>query len=407
VEFTMSMQRERQGIRVSVGTDTADIIGRDNRALQAAVDYAASLGGGLVEVGAGTFTMHNALHLRDNVRVVGQGDSTVLAKGDGVETPLVLDGDFGEEQVTLEDPTGFQPGVGVSVTDDRGGGFHTAVGTVLWAQGNTLGVDVPMGGDYLVSRNARAATTFPVVSGYHLQNAAVENLTIEGNKGSNPHLNGCRGAGIFLYRAVDVTMRACSVRDYHGDGISFQQSQGITVEDCICAGNTHLGLHPGSGSGRPVVRNCTSVGNGRIGLFLCWRVRHGRFEGNELRGNAETGISIGHKDTDNLFQGNRCVSNGREGVLFRDESEPMAGHRNRFEDNEIVDNGGPDQGYGIRILGATRDLVFVRNRVGDTGGGCQRVGLFIGESAGEVSLEQNDFAGNVEAEVVDRRGANR
>ena len=49
---------------ITVGLRDADIIGTDNRALQAAVDYIAGLGGGVVEIGPGEFSMHDSLHLR-------------------------------------------------------------------------------------------------------------------------------------------------------------------------------------------------------------------------------------------------------------------------------------------------------------------------------------------------------
>ena len=127
-------------------------------------------------------------------------------------------------------------------------------------------------------------------------------------------------------------MTRCTVEDFNGDGISFQQSNEVSVEDCACNGNTHLGLHPGSGSGSPTIRNCRRHGNGRIGLFLCWRVRNGRFENNALLDNGETGISIGHKDTDNTFSNNRAIGNGNEGVLFRDESEADGGPSELFRE---------------------------------------------------------------------------
>lgn len=391
-------------IHITVGPKNADINGSDNRALQAAVDYIAALGGGTVEILPGTYLMRNALHLRSHVAVRGSGADTILKKADAIESPLSLDGDFGEEQVTLKNPDGFAPGYGISITDDRGGGFHTAVGTILWADGDTFGVNVPMGGDYLINRNARAATTFPVISGYHIEEASVENLAIHGNKKNNPYLNGCRGGGIFLYRGHGTQIRDCFVENYHGDGISFQQSQGVQVENCTCLGNTHLGLHPGSGSGHPVIRNCRSENNGRIGLFLCWRVKRGIFENNDLIGNGETGISIGHKDTDNRFVNNRSLRNAREGVLFRNESEPMGGHRNTFENNAILDNGGETEGYGVRILGETHDLTFTGNRIGNDTTTRQRIGVFIGEKADRITLSDNDLSGNTQAEIEDVRG---
>lgn len=392
---------------ITVGTENAAIMGTDNRALQSAVDYIAQLGGGTVEILPGTYTMYNALHLRSNITVRGHGEKTILKKANAVESPLVLDGDFGEEQITVQDPTGFEVGFGVSMNDDRNGGFHTAVGTIIWQKANTFGVDVPMGGDYLVKNNAKAATTFPVISGYHLENARIENLTIDGNKDNNPLLNGCRGAGIFLYRGHHTTIANCHIENYHGDGISFQQSQHVTVDGCTCVGNTHLGLHPGSGSQHPTIRNCHSENNGRIGLFLCWRVKHGRFENNTLIGNGETGISIGHKDTDNVFLKNRASGNKNEGILFRNESEAMAGHRNTFIENEITDNGTDTEGVGIRILGETHDLKFSNNRIGNSTTTHQKVGVLIGEKADRIDLDDNDLSGNLNAEIEDQRSTQK
>ncbi|MBT3606136.1 MAG: hypothetical protein HN521_23955, partial [Candidatus Latescibacteria bacterium] len=104
---------------ITVGLDGADIIGDDNIALQSAVDYISALGGGTVEILSGTYIMRNSLHLRSNITVRGQGESTTLWKADAVESLLSLDGDFGEEQITIQDCRGFEVGYGVSITDDR------------------------------------------------------------------------------------------------------------------------------------------------------------------------------------------------------------------------------------------------------------------------------------------------
>src|SRR5580765_3470481 len=95
---------------IYVGLKEGDIIGADDRALQAAADYIAGLGGGVVKVGAGEFVMHDSLHLRSFVTVRGTKGQTVLRKAKGVSSPLAMDGDFGEEQVTLVKPEGFKVG---------------------------------------------------------------------------------------------------------------------------------------------------------------------------------------------------------------------------------------------------------------------------------------------------------
>ena len=61
---------------VTVGKENADIVGTDNRALQAAIDYIAGLGGGTVEIGPGEFLMTDSLHLRSFVTVRGAKGKT-------------------------------------------------------------------------------------------------------------------------------------------------------------------------------------------------------------------------------------------------------------------------------------------------------------------------------------------
>jgi hypothetical protein len=379
---------------VKVGQADADIAGKDNRALQAAVDYAANLGGGTVEIGPGEYLMRDSLHLRAHVTVRGTPGKTVLRKAESVTSPLVLDGDYGEEQVTVANAAGFEVGNGVAIWDSRSGGFHTTVGRITGRNGNTFSIDTPLNADCMVDNKAKAATVFPVVSGRDIEGARVEHLIIEGNKSQNAHLNGCRGAGIYLYRGFGTAIRNCVIRNYNGDGISFQQSNDVVVEDCVSEDNANLGLHPGSGSQRPIIRACTARNNGEDGLFLCWRVRHGLFEGNVLENNGRFGISIGHKDTDNLLRLNKVRSNHEDGICFRNESLPMAGHRNRLEENIIENNGLKRDVAGIRVRGETRDLVLERNVIRDTRPADQRrqlIGVKLEEKAGSVTLTENQI----------------
>jgi hypothetical protein len=377
---------------ITVGRAGADVMGADNRALQAAVDYVAGLGGGVVEIGEGEYLMRDSLHLRSNVTVRGRKGKTILRKADAVVSPLALDGDFGEQQLTVESPSGFTVGHGVAVWDDNSGGFHTTVARITGRRDRTFSIDAPLMADCMVANHAKAATVFPVVSGSNIQGARVENLTIEGSKETNPLLNGCRGAGIYLYRGFGTVIRGCVVRNYHGDGISFQQSNDVTVVDCTSEDNTDLGFHPGSGSQRPVLRDNLARRNGTDGLFLCWRVRHGVFENNRLEANGRFGISIGHKDSDNLLRGNHVARNGSNGVFFRDEAPGMSPHRNRLKDNVIEDNGRESGTAGIRVRGEPSGLVFEDNVIRDTRVGAQRtqtVGILVEDRVGQVQVGTN------------------
>ena len=78
--------------RIAVGQTNADLLGTDNRALQAAVDYVAGLGGGIVEIGPGEYLMRDSLHLRPQVLVRGTSGKTILRKANAAESPLAIDG---------------------------------------------------------------------------------------------------------------------------------------------------------------------------------------------------------------------------------------------------------------------------------------------------------------------------
>jgi parallel beta-helix repeat protein len=306
--------------------------------------------------------------------------------------------------VTLAAPTGFEVGDGITVWDKNSGGFHTTVARIIGQSGATFAISLPLNADCMVESGAQAATVFPVVSGYHLESVRVEGLTIEGNKEENVPLNGCRGGGIFLYRCPGTVIERCTVRNYNGDGISFQQCNDVVVTGCVCEGNAGLGLHPGSGSQRPAVRDCVARKNGEDGLFLCWRVKQGVFEGNLLEENGRNGISIGHKDTDNLLRKNVVRGNHSDGVYFRNESEGMAAHRNRLEENTIENNGVDGAAAGIRVRGATRDLVFSDNVIRDTRPEANRkqtTGILLEEKVGGVAMDKNEI--QAAREVEDRR----
>jgi hypothetical protein len=196
------------------------------------------------------------------------------------------------------------------------------------------------------------------------------------------------------------------VRSYNGDGVSFQQSNDVVVRNCVSEENASLGFHPGSGSQRPLVEHCVASRNGEDGLFLCWRVRHGVFQDNVLDGNGRFGISIGHKDSDNRFLRNKIRLNDEAGVCFRNETEAMAGHRNRLEANVIENNGVTKEAPGIRVRGVTKDLVFTGNVIRDTrkaGERKQTVGVLIEEKVGAIELDNNSIEAGTKVE--DRRKA--
>jgi hypothetical protein len=161
-----------------------------------------------------------------------------------------------------------------------------------------------------------------------------------------------------------------------------------------CAG---FGLHPGSGSQRPSVKNCRAIANGNDGFFFCWRVHGGVAEGNWLENNGGYGVSIGHKYSDNFVHKNTIIGNKLGGVYWREETEPMAAHRITFESNTVRDN----EARGLFVDGATHGTIIRSNIVEDTGSGRHKIGVRIGKHAGDVGLEGNTV--KAETTVLDER----
>ncbi|UCC68345.1 MAG: right-handed parallel beta-helix repeat-containing protein [Armatimonadota bacterium] len=383
---------------VKVGLSEGDFVGNTNVAIQRAIDAVGLYGGGTVEVAPGSYTLYDSVLLRRNVRLVGSGPDTILRKCEGPASEFAVDADYGQRKVTVKDPTGFREGMGVVVTDDRSGGWHDTLAAITLVQGNVLYLDRPFLSDYDGDSAGIVFNSFPIVAGFDVDAVTVEGLTIDGDREHNREINGCIGGGIYLHRARRCRIADCIVRDFAGDGISFQITQDILVEGCQVTGVTGLGLHPGTGSARPAIRGCRSHDNGGDGFFLCWRVQVGSFQNNEFFNNGGHGISIGHKDTDNLFSENVIRGNRRHGVYFRDEKTTNAGSRNTLRRNIIEDN----EDCGVYIEGHTTDLLLEENTIRDTRRGearTQRIGIRAGQNAGRIRAVRNRIENHVETAV--------
>jgi nitrous oxidase accessory protein NosD len=223
---------------------------------------------------------------------------------------------------------------------------------------------------------------------------------VDGNKDENAYLDGCRGGALYFYRVRNCTVRNCVARNYNGDGISFQITDGVKVLDSESHGHAGYGIHPGTGSARPEIRNCRAHHNGQVGLFLCWRVRHGNIANNVFEDNGQYGVSIGHKDTDNEFVNNTMARNGFAGVYFRKESAENSGHRNTFRNNKVLDNGTGRGGYGFYILPEAGAIRIEDNQIAETrpSGGFQRTGIYRAAGAGAVESRNNKMSGHADGD---------
>ena len=121
-------------------------------------------------------------------------------------------------------------------------------------------------------------------------------------------------------------------------------------------------------------------------------MKYGLAEKNLLADNRSYGVSIGHCDTDNIVRDNEILRSGKVGVLFRGEQKSFAGHRNRIENNRIIDSG-PDTGVGVDIQGETESITIAKNEIRETRQPMSRIGVRIGEKVGDVQLADNRIEG--------------
>jgi hypothetical protein len=380
-------------LTITVGEKNADIIGTDQRAIQAAVDSVARLGGGDVHIRAGTYRLRNAIYLQSGVNLIGDGPETILIKEPSATTSLDADSDWYDQEITLKDVSGFRLGDGVCLRskDSKTGANTVLKRTLIARSGNRFKLDKALRENFWQVDTATCSTLFPILSGEFVDDVRIERLVLDGNRDQNAELDGNYAGCIFLQDCNRIHVRDVTARNYHGDGISWQICHDVIVENCRSENNKGLGLHPGSGSQRPIIRNNVVRGND-IGIFFCWGVKYGLAEKNLIAGN-RVGVSIGHRDTDNLITENRIEASKQSGVLFRPERGPsFAGHRNRLEKNHFVDNAA-EGGAVIDIQGGTESIVITDNQFSDTRGGQERVAVKQGPDTRNIVVERSQING--------------
>ena len=384
-----------QKMTITVGPRKADLVGSSEKVLQAAVDYISRFGGGTVQVLPGTYTLRNSIFLRTGIRILGSGADSILVKAPSLQVALTDDSDWYDQEITVASAKGLRVGDGVCLRtkNAHNGSQETLKRTLVARKGNRFKLDRALRKNYWLSGKPTASTLFPILSGDHVHDIAIEKITLDGNRKHNAHLDGNYAGCIFLQDCNRIHMNGVEARNYNGDGISWQICHDVVVENCHSHDNADLGLHPGSGSQRPLMRN-NRVQRNNIGVFFCWGIKYGLAENNQIEGNRSYGVSIGHCDTDNLIRLNTITGSGKVGVLFRDDSrgKDFWPNRNTLSENKIVDSG-PGDGVAVDVQGRTREVTLSGNEIRETRKPMQRIGVRIGVQARDVRLKKNQIDG--------------
>lgn len=364
------------------------------RQIQAAIDDLAGRGGGRLVLPEMALSLDRGLALRSGVELCGRGASTVLRKGPGRTYPLAGYHNYGMCDVPLVSTSGLEPGMTVSVHDDKGRGFYETFATITWIDGDWVGLDRGIEADYRAGDHPVLTTAYPLVFALDADGVAVRDLTLEGNRAqSEEGMGACRGAAVYFYRSRDIEITGIRERDYDGEGLGFQICRDVLIRDCRFADNSGNGLHPGAGSTNALFEDCEGSGNGNCGFFFCVRANHISVRDCRFTGNG-TGVSIGTRDCHNLIDGCTVDGNAAAGVLARPSPRPVEVHSCAVRRCRIEGNAGVKGQGQVEVTSDAHDLIFAGNRVsGRPGAGADKPGFYVEGSARTIYLADNEVKG--------------
>ncbi len=380
---------------ITVGGANAQVTGFNNQSIQFAIDAVAKTGG-TVKLNPGVFEITAPVRMKSNVKLIGSGKESILKRGVGVQTKYLVDADFGELKLTVENADGFEIGMKIQVTDDENSGcWNVSTAYITDILDNIIYIDKGLIRDYRSDKNGLVSNTSSVIEVLDAENVLIYNLTADGNRAENFFADGCNNAGILILRSKKVTVDKVHVKDFNGEGISWQITENVTIRNSEISGSGNTGLHPGTGSPFSTIENNDIHHNDRDGLFICWRVYNSRVAKNKMHHNGRFGICTGHKDTDVIFSGNHVFNNKNDGINLRGERESNAPHRNTFVKNIIENN----EGFGFSVNSPAQDLVLKENEFKNSAK-TQKAAIYIYAGGSTPKLENNRFDKHELGEMV-------
>ena len=145
-------------VEITVGGVDADVSGHNNRSIQFAID-AVELTGGTVRLNPGMYEINAPVRLKSNVDLVGSGKETVLKRGKGVQTKYLVDADYGELKLTVENADGFAIGMKVQVTDNENSGcWNVSTAYITDISDKVIYIDKGLIRDYRSDQNGGEKT---------------------------------------------------------------------------------------------------------------------------------------------------------------------------------------------------------------------------------------------------------
>ena len=393
----------KRKIKVTVGAKNSDFKGKTHFSIQSAIEYVRANGGGTVELAPGIYRLGGSVQLRNDIHLVGAGEKTVLFKNPSVTVPLIEDTDAFEFRITVQDSSAFRVGGGVLLQGKAKTGFGSGIckNTVKGIEGKTIYLSNQAGSNFWVSSKATAATLFSLICGYDVCNIKVSNLVLDGNRKNSAYLNGNFGGALFFQNCDRVEIDSVQSGNIESDALSFQTVHNMLVKNSQFI-NAVQGIHPGSGSRAPLIKNNYISKCSSKGISWCWCVKNGIAEGNIIE-ECKIGIDIGHRDTGNVMRNNTIRNCTEAGLHFRNDPRNQAANKNIIENN-YFENIGTDAKPrpAINIEGSVDGNIVRHNRIVCTKKGIMSSGIFIGPQVTNLIIKGNKIK-NIKPKMVDLR----
>ena len=152
-------------LTLSVGPEKADLVGSNEKVIQAAVDSVARWGGGTVKILPGAYRFRNAVYLQSNVRILGSGADSVITKEPSALARLAEDADWFDQEITLVDARGFEIGDGICIRakDTDKGELKVIKRTLVARNGNRFKLDRALRDECLSARRTHGGDSVPTL----------------------------------------------------------------------------------------------------------------------------------------------------------------------------------------------------------------------------------------------------
>lgn len=321
------------------------VTGFTNKHIQEAIDLEYAKKGGVVTLPEGCYELRNAIYLKSNVQLVGTGESTILKKCPRSSTHVIADIHKGDRKISVKDVSTFKVGDGVSIFSESLKPARIWVTEIIAIEPNAIVLKDALPYDVPLSTKPMVFCSFPCIYCKESNDIAICELVINGNSQNNPVINSWWDSGIGVLDSSHVDIHNVSIIHSPGDGISLNFAHYVNISHSLIESSARLGIHVGSGSQYTYIGNTKILNSGqaniinRDGLYLCFGAVFGLYENNVLQKSQGAGISIGYKDSDNIFQ-NNIVTKNEIGIFFREDT--FETNNLTFLYNDISNNNSSD-----------------------------------------------------------------